>query len=1191
MKTITKPISWVVALLIALVTIPSCKKLGRQSSNNQSAQEKSETPSPSHTPSTNKGETKARAQEVNDFDLKAWIKQYGQAFNLKDWKQYNPSPYRAYFSATGKAGKQKKAILYGSPRATPKQLKKSQKTTPPIMRWYDEIGPLGVTSFMHDRTWGIMPAVLPRFPKALRDKKGVAFNAIEVLKTKPHSPAKGHLKHGDLILEIDGQRLLPAQHMFLDHEVTSKLGKGLRIHVGKLIDRAEGRGEIQLKVVHLPDSLRNKISHGVRKSLEIKTVACPGKVTPFSVSLAGADTFIIHLKGNKKSLSNLVLKSDTGLETPLLPVEKHMTDLTETPLECPAGNWTLEGTLSHKTKALSIELLSQPSYPKSWQQYTRTETIKIPKLGSFGDTFDPTCNKAKNYAAVMAHRLAVQQHSDGSWNAYSYASPVFQTSICGLALLSLDDPKYDKAIKAAVDYICKKDRSDKWSYANAMPPIFLSEYYLRTKDSSVLPYLRLWLDRAHRCVLSDYTSGHGIGAPGYGGHGYIGAGGAIACGFAVASHTPAITEHDLFVLDHMLERAQEIAPNGPIPYGRIGKKDLTSNPKPEPGQRASCATGPYFQAARIRGGTELFIKNNTYRYSHGPYGSAEHGHATQTMHFFWGMLSSAVASDQAFIDNMSDHLWRYTLYRDYDGTANKNNERTEYHNADGVIGEPYWRMASFIIHMNAYKHNLAITGKPEYQSKGTPRKEPMVYHADKSLYNEILRNWSLAEYVLGDQAPTAFTQTFTKLRQLPKDSHLGDNTRSFLNKEALPAVQSILALKNFKGSIKQGQIASLLLGIYFDAICEPDFASGLKPQKNGKATKKVISKRQQSYRKHQWTPKSWLIKINRSKRIIGEAKGKAFKNQTQKHLFPISDLTVSIADPTHKHLRKVITRKVSPPSNKKARTSEEVLAALRENTITTIQLAKNQKAKIFVKISYRVADTPISYVTAMKIPVVSARGYIPTLTQVPVVGEPTQDYSKAYSIGIILDKTKRVIACEVAGNAQQQIPYLLQGGKYKCIISPRSSQWAHDLRAAIPHNPNVRNAKVISIEGLEQHQPSAEKVIQRLGDHRQADAPAIKAKSNQTLVFHLDKPQTIDKIYLAKPVSKSKKKNGFKLTFEAFVQGEWKFMAFCAQPGLSSCMPYKTDKIRVTIGKNKTPICELNFITNSKMKPLNKATW
>ena len=280
---------------------------------------------------------------------------------------------------------------------------------------------------------------------------------------------------------------------------------------------------------------------------------------------------------------------------------------------------------------------------------------------------------------MLAHRLAIQQEEDGSWKAKSYASPSFYTSICGLALLSTENQEYDRHIKKAAHYVAYGPNQDKWTYSNGMWVLFLSEYYLKTRDESILPGLKKILERCRLFVLNDYTAGHSMGKAGYGGSGYIGGGGMLALGFAAASYTPAMDKDLKILLDRMLKRIQEISPHGKVPYGRGGKKLETT---PEPGQGGSCGTGPYFLASLIRGGTKHFTSTAGKRYSTAPFGSAENGHATQTLHFIWSMLSSANCSDEAYKASMGAYLWKFTTLREFDGFINQNNYRTEYHNGD-----------------------------------------------------------------------------------------------------------------------------------------------------------------------------------------------------------------------------------------------------------------------------------------------------------------------------------------------------------------------------------------------------------------------------------------------------------------------------------------------------------------------------
>ena len=222
--------------------------------------------------------------------------------------------------------------------------------------------------------------------------------------------------------------------------------------------------------------------------------------------------------------------------------------------------------------------------------------------------------------------------------------------------------------------------------------------------------------------------------------------------FQLPSYTPAMTADDKQLLDRMLQRIQEIAPHGKVPYGRGGKKLETD---PSPGQGGSCGTGPYFLASLIRGGTYHFTSTAGKRYSTAPFGSAENGHATQTLHFVWSMLSSANCSDDAYRESMNAYLWKFTTLREYDGFINQNNYRTEYHNGDGVIGDPYWRTAGYLLILNSWKRNLAITGNSKFRSNSF-QDTAVMFHRDVAAHNYFKRNWALVANVLGTKSTQSF---------------------------------------------------------------------------------------------------------------------------------------------------------------------------------------------------------------------------------------------------------------------------------------------------------------------------------------------------------------------------------------------------------------------------------------------------
>ena len=177
------------------------------------------------------------------------------------------------------------------------------------------------------------------------------------------------------------------------------------------------------------------------------------------------------------------------------------------------------------------------------------------------------------------------------------------------------------------------------------------------------------------------------------------------------------------------------------------------------------------KVALIRGGAPLFVDNAIQRYSSSPFGSAENGHATQTLHFVWGCLAVANSDSNAHLEHLSDYLWKFTTLRDHNGFINRNNYRVEYHNGDGVIGEPYWRTAGYLLVMNAHRKNLAITGDAKYRRES--RDIPVTYHRDVAGKNQLLRSWSIVEAHLGELAPKSLVEGIDALEALPEGERLG----------------------------------------------------------------------------------------------------------------------------------------------------------------------------------------------------------------------------------------------------------------------------------------------------------------------------------------------------------------------------------------------------------------------------------
>lgn len=971
------------------------------------------------------------------FSLNAWRAQYGAAKPIADWKKANPFPWSNYFDG---------------------------KSAECAANWFIQLGPLGARVCFHDATWDDMPAFRDRCPPFLRDGAGLVTNAMEVVAVAADGPAAGHLQPGDIILAVDGHALLPSQLMYPDRELLCRDTRGMEIHAGQLIDAAEGRGRIRMKVLRPPGwtnawtsaeinraapeaefgvdlrgmaALRLVIRHtaanneycwanwidpvvvmdsgerlqlstqkwtravsgwgevrpgknidnkevtrnglpvanllGTHANSEIEFALPPGARTLTGVAqnggpqdrgliasievkprvtatypprawrtlaegsmmtreeraqplelnapLGAATRFrLVATEGGNGNgsdhlrLEGVVLRDAAGNEVPLhrlvntvrnngygsVKVEE-AENLWRVHAPCvfeyltPAGGpWTLHGRVAANdgaTITARAEALDAAAPAPELAALTREIEFDLPRIGSFGDRFDPEGEKARNYRALLAERIAAQQGPDGSWSgADSYTTQVFHTCMCALGLMAQADPRYDGHIRKAAEYVAANapDLIGGWSYPQGVAILFLSEYHLRTKDASVLPALERAIVGVRPNIHSDYTSGHGL-VPGYGGHGWIGGGGMITCGLAVASRTPVRME-DPQLVDKMLDRIQELAPGGQMPYGReAGRASYLDDPEVNAGQGWSSGTGPYFLGALVRGGTDYFVKAVRKRYANPPWGDADAGHASHMLPFVWAGIGVANCGPEAHRGNMEAFLWKFTLNRDYDGFINRNTNRLEYHGAENVIGSPYWGMGGYLILFNAHRHNLAITGQPDLVAAAY-RPAPVRHDGDQAFWRSTVRDWNIVEAALGPRAPAGLAPVLEKLRGLKQDATLGAATFAILRENAPALARQIAALDapEVRDPLRW-QLAEMLLGIDVQVMIGQRYREGKKPGDEGQIRVQVRNPHG-----------TWREALPREERKVNP--------------LPATDLTgrIVLRDPAGKFLKQPVTFDFTP---------------------------------------------------------------------------------------------------------------------------------------------------------------------------------------------------------------------------------------------------------------------------------------
>ncbi|NQZ60188.1 MAG: hypothetical protein HRT88_22280, partial [Lentisphaeraceae bacterium] len=458
--------------------------------------------------------------------------------------------------------------------------------------------------------------------------------------------------------------------------------------------------------------------------------------------------------------------------------------------------------------------------PKNLNVYCKTIEFKIPKIGSFGDSFDPNCEKVKNFSAMLARRLTLQQGPDGSWpfDVGAYVSPVFYTSMCGLGLLSTADPSYEKHIKKAAYYVAYSGKCSGWSYARGLAAWFLGEYYLRTKDKAILPGLATALKRAESNLAVGSIAGHNVN-PGYGGSGWIGGSGVIACAFAIAEHIPV--KFNRGTAARMLKYVQSVAIQGSTPYGRGGGKRPFGLNDFIRGQGSCAGTGPYFLAAKINGGSKHFHDAATRRFTTAPYGNVDAGHATHTLPFIFGSLAISLCGEQYHAANMEAFLRKLTTHRGFDGLIVNNANPLEFHTGENVMGKPWFSTGAWLLLLNAHKQNLASTGKKQFRAK-SHKKLIQVSNPEIKVWRQTLRQWSVVEAVLGRKAPSALKIAVKKLRAFEKDETLGENIFKWMKKNAIPVARRISAL-TLKSKLLKNYCIEIILGVNHDIYLDEQY--------------------------------------------------------------------------------------------------------------------------------------------------------------------------------------------------------------------------------------------------------------------------------------------------------------------------------------------------------------------------------
>lgn len=793
----------------------SAKEMPDQPAPSQQKATPATAPQPAATPaSTPNPRGKTVRQTTNTGDVNTYVKKFAKAMPLNQWRKQYASLYTSWFGGNEEVAK----------------------------GWITTFGPLGFRARGLDSSWP--NANFREFvPKPLLDPNGEpAANMYVVTQVIEGSPSEKYVKEGDVILGIDGQLFKTSQSLDVPYgPYQYQDSRGLDMHAGLLIDKAEGAGKITLNVI--PSENVEKIQAIPSIWKEVLREERAKNPVSLSIPVKGGQQIRLHVDdGGNGNGSDGFEWADLRLEgsggpvplTRLKPLQysvgygaaKYDAErkvwlahaVSSLVFDIPRGDWKLKGTGTPGGSAsvgVTVQVGGASSLPDAVKKYVKNVTFKIPQLGTYAPGFPKNCAKSKAVIHMMSEWMAAQQREDGSWERPGgYCGNHFDTAWAGLALMATGNPKYDPAIKKAAQYIAFSGSQCWWAVPQATAGIFLCEYWLRYHDNSVLPAISNGVQRMKNEVLyGDFVTGHGV-HPGYAGTG-VSIGGSHMCLFlALAAKTPARSDDN--VLEKMMDHAQSICPTGMGPYGRMTEA-FTFEPNRECGGTYSGRHGPYYLASLICGGPELYTKNSRIMYSEGPIGGCDQGHSSETLSLMWALPAYWRTNPEVYYKNMEAFRWKLTLLRPFDGGMMQNPNRLELMTADPVIGT-YIRTGAWITALCADRQNLAITGKPEFQAKAF-RKVPPIIDTESRFLNTYVRNWSMVNAALGDKAPGSLKSAIRELKNVPVQQGCRFKLIGIVNSRALPIAKAIMAIPGLN-QLTKATCAEMILGmdvrIFFD---------------------------------------------------------------------------------------------------------------------------------------------------------------------------------------------------------------------------------------------------------------------------------------------------------------------------------------------------------------------------------------
>ena len=335
-----------------------------------------------------------------------------------------------------------------------------------------------------------------------------------------------------------------------------------------------------------------------------------------------------------------------------------------------------------------------------WSKGTSsTVTVPLKVMGSYTDTSPYQCPKARliveqGCRAIIKRGLQCADYSADNWD------PSIPDNVNALALLASDNPAYLPALKAyahklgppEMNLVLKEGMyAWTWSYAN----LFLTEYYLVTKDEAVLPAIRDVTKKIAMGQSAVGTYGHGFRVAGnngtLGGYGAINQAGLI-CWMSMALAQKCGVDDP--VVQAAVDRSRTFYSfyigKGSIPYGDHPPYWLHDD------NGKSGAAAVTFDILGDAAGARFFSRMST-----AAYGEKELGHTGNYLGYLWGALSANRAGPEAVAAFLREQRWYYDLARRWDGSFFTNARDNYDFDMTGL----------FVLHEALPLHKIYVSGK------------------------------------------------------------------------------------------------------------------------------------------------------------------------------------------------------------------------------------------------------------------------------------------------------------------------------------------------------------------------------------------------------------------------------------------------------------------------------------------------